>query len=65
MPKRDSYGRLVGYLDVENQEFVNAWRKRYVLLDDTSLKFYYDTKGFQVLYIILYNLTLLHVARFN
>ncbi|XP_046850491.1 pleckstrin homology domain-containing family A member 1-like [Xenia sp. Carnegie-2017] len=47
MPKRDSYGRLVGYLDVENQEFVNAWRKRYVLLDETSLKFYYDTKGFQ------------------
>ncbi|XP_028390821.1 pleckstrin homology domain-containing family A member 2-like [Dendronephthya gigantea] len=40
MPERDSYGRLGGYLEVEEHDYADAWRKRFVLLDDTTLRFY-------------------------
>ena len=48
MPERDSYGRLGGFLEVEDQEYMDAWRKRYVLLEETTLKFYHGKETTQV-----------------
>lgn len=48
MPERDSYGHLGGLLEVEDHEYMDAWRKRYVLLDETSLKFYHGKEAMQV-----------------
>lgn len=48
MPERDSYGRLGGFLEVEDHEYIDAWRKRFVLLDETTLKFYHGKDTMQV-----------------
>lgn len=48
MPERDRYGRLGGFLEIEDHEYVDAWRKRYVLLDETTLKFYHGKETMQV-----------------
>ncbi len=48
MPERDSYGRLGGFLEVEYQEYMGAWRERYVLLDEATLKFYHGKETMQV-----------------
>ena len=48
MPERDSYGRLGGFLEIEDHDYSDAWRKRFVLLDETSLKFYPGKDTMQV-----------------
>jgi hypothetical protein len=48
MPERDQHGRLGGFLEIEDHEYMDAWRKRYVLLDETTLKFYFGKETMQV-----------------
>ena len=48
MPERDSYGRLGGFLEIEDHEYSDAWRKRFVLLDEATLKFYPGKDTMQV-----------------
>lgn len=38
MPKRDEHGRLGGFLEIE--EYTDAWRRRFVLLDESTLKLF-------------------------
>ncbi|CAB3979714.1 pleckstrin homology domain-containing family A member 2 [Paramuricea clavata] len=47
MPERDQHGRLGGFLEIEDHEYMDAWRKRYVLLDETTLKFYFGKETMQ------------------
>lgn len=46
MPERDQYGRLGGFLEIE--EYIDAWRRRFVLLDETKLKFFKGKDTMQV-----------------
>ena len=46
MPELDKHGRLGGFLDIE--EFEDGWRRRFVLLDESTLKFFKGKDTMQV-----------------
>ena len=47
MPERDQHGRMGGFLEIE--EMYGGWRRRFVLLDESKLKFFKGKDSMEVL----------------